>query len=208
MKSGRISDVYSPKPAFVSGAMILALTHLGGGFVRQKIALLVLRALGGIGGALTIPSALSMIVALFPDQRSQGRAIAIFGGTGGIGNGEFYLHYKQLTIFTPISIVLGLIIGALFVQYTSWPWIFYFTAIMGSTIGITCFILIPKSTKPVSKARFDVFGIATLSCESLGLPCPCNITKSHSTQRPSSSSSSLLRLVQSRDGPLPTSSRH
>jgi MFS family permease len=87
MKSGRISDVYSPKPAFVSGAMILALTHLGGGFVRQKIALLVLRALGGIGGALTIPSALSMIVALFPDQRSQGRAIAIFGGTGGVGNG-------------------------------------------------------------------------------------------------------------------------
>lgn len=88
MKSGRISDVYSPKPAFVSGAMILALTHLGAGFVRQKIALLVLRALGGIGSALTIPSALSMIVALFPDQRYQGRAIAIFGGVGGVGNGE------------------------------------------------------------------------------------------------------------------------
>ena len=69
--------------------MILALTHLGAGFVRQKIALLVLRALGGIGSALTIPSALSMIVALFPDQRSQGRAIAIFGGVGGVGNGEF-----------------------------------------------------------------------------------------------------------------------
>lgn len=100
VKSGRISDVYSPKPAFVSGAMILALTHLGGGFVRQKIALLVLRALGGIGGALTIPSALSMIVALFPDQRSQGRAIAIFGGTGGVGNGQSYLRYKQLIIFT------------------------------------------------------------------------------------------------------------
>ena len=80
--------------------MILALTHLGGGFVRQKIALLVLRALGGIGGALTIPSALSMIVALFPDQRSQGRAIAIFGGTGGVGNGQSYLRYEQLIIFT------------------------------------------------------------------------------------------------------------
>ena len=104
MQSGRISDVYSPKPAFVSGAMILALTHLGGGFVRQKIALLVLRALGGIGGALTIPSALSMIVALFPDQRSQGRAIAIFGGTGGVGNGKFYPHYKQLIIFTLVFV--------------------------------------------------------------------------------------------------------
>ena len=89
MKSGRISDVYSPKPAFVSSTMILALTHLGAGFVRHKIAPLVFRALGGIGSAMTIPSALSMIVALIPDQRSQGRAIAVFGGTGGVGNGEF-----------------------------------------------------------------------------------------------------------------------
>jgi len=166
MQSGRISDVYSPKPAFVSGVMILALTHLGGGFVRQKIALLVLRALGGIGGALTIPSALSMIVALYPDPASQDRAIAIFGGTGGVGNGEFlYLCFKRLAILTYVSIVLGLIIGALFVQYTSWPWIFFFTGIVGSTIGIAAFIFVPKSTKPTSKARFDFFGIATLACE-------------------------------------------
>ena len=102
MKSGRISDVYSPKPAFVSGVMILALTHLGGGFVRQKIPLLVLRALGGIGGALTIPSSLSMIVALFPDQRSQSRAIAVFGGTGGSGNGQFYICYYNNSRYSPV----------------------------------------------------------------------------------------------------------
>ena len=83
--------------------MVLALTHLGAGFVQQKIALLVLRALGGIGSALTIPSALSMIVALFPDQQSQSRAIAIFGGTGGVGNGESYHCCKQPTIFTLAS---------------------------------------------------------------------------------------------------------
>ena len=82
--------------------MILALTHLGGGFVRQKIALLVLRALAGIGGALTIPSAMSMIVALFPDQRSQGRAIAIFSGSGAAGNCVSDPRRKPLTIFTTI----------------------------------------------------------------------------------------------------------
>jgi MFS family permease len=157
--------------------MILALTHLGGGFVRQKIALLVLRALGGMGGALTIPSALSMIVALFPDQRSQGRAIAIFGGTGGVANGQFYLCLRgSHIIHLYVSTVLGLIIGALLVQYTSWPWILFFTAIVGSTIGVTGFFLIPKSTRPISRARFDFFGIATLSCEWRNLHCLCNIT--------------------------------
>ena len=100
MKSGRISDVYSPKPAFVTGAMIIALTHLGAGFVQQKIVLLVLRALGGIGSAFTIPAALSMIVALFPDQQSQSRAIAIFGSTASVGNGKLHTCCKETTIFT------------------------------------------------------------------------------------------------------------
>ena len=39
-------------------------------------------------------------------------------------------------------------------------------------------------------------------------PCLCNVINSYSTQRPSSSSYSPLRLAQSRDGPPPTSSRH
>jgi len=47
-----------------------------------------LHALGGIGTALAIPSALGMVVALFPDPRSQGRAIAIFGGTGALAVGD------------------------------------------------------------------------------------------------------------------------
>jgi len=50
-----------------------------------------------IRSALTTPSALRVVVDLFPDQRSHDRAIAVFGGTGGVGN------------------VLGLIIGALLV---------------------------------------------------------------------------------------------
>jgi len=37
MKCGRISDVYSPKPAFASGAMFQALTQAR--FVRQKIVM-------------------------------------------------------------------------------------------------------------------------------------------------------------------------
>ena len=146
--------------------MILSLTHLGGGFVRQKIALLVLRALGGVGGALTIPSALSMIIALFPDPRSQSRAIAVFGGTAMLGNSWVLSFASICGRYSPLClniIVLGLVIGALLVQYTSWPWIFFFSAIGGCIVGITCLILIPDLTKPVSKARFDVFGVATLA---------------------------------------------
>ncbi|KIM33566.1 hypothetical protein M408DRAFT_61189 [Serendipita vermifera MAFF 305830] len=144
--SGRISDVYTPKPAFIAGAFVLGLTHLIGGFTHQKIALLVLRALGGVGGALTIPSALSLIVQLFPDPSHQARAIALFGSAGAIGN------------------VLGILIGAVLVQYAGWAWIFWFVAIVGIAIALVSLVLIPNAKRDRTiNVKFDVPGVTLLT---------------------------------------------
>jgi len=40
------------------------------------------------GGALTIPSAQYLIVHIFPEPEEQAKALAIFGGMGGIGIGQ------------------------------------------------------------------------------------------------------------------------
>jgi len=84
----------------------MAVFALVAGFIRSKIPLLVLRALMGAGqqtfnllfrlfsnlfksgGALTIPSAQHFIVHIYPDPEEQARALAIFGGMGGIGIGS------------------------------------------------------------------------------------------------------------------------
>lgn len=144
--SGRIADVFTPKPAFITGCLVLGITHLIGGFAHQKIAILVLRALGGIGGALTIPSALSLIVQLFPDPEPQARAISLFGSAGAIGN------------------ISGILIGAVLVQYAGWPWIFWFVAIVGVGIAIICFFLIPKANNDArKKVNFDAIGVSILT---------------------------------------------
>lgn len=138
--------MYTPKPAFIIGCFILGITHLIGGFVHQKIALTVLRALGGIGGALTIPSALSLIVQLFPNPSHQARAIALFGSSGAIGN------------------ILGILIGAVLVQYASWSWIFWFVAIVGVGIAAVCLLLIPSAKRNRDqKVRFDAIGVSILT---------------------------------------------
>ena len=130
----------------MSGAFILGATHLGGGFARQKIVLLVLRALGGIGGALTIPSALSLIVQLFPNPAHQATAIALFGSAGAIGN------------------IIGVLLGAVLVQYASWGWIFWFVAIVGIGIAAICLFLIPNAERDrTKKVKFDVFGVTILT---------------------------------------------
>ncbi|KAJ7832042.1 hypothetical protein B0H14DRAFT_1178205 [Mycena olivaceomarginata] len=69
---------------------------LGAGFVRAEVPLIVLRVLTGIGAALTVPSALHLIVHMFPDTGSQAKAIAAFGDSAAFGNG-FWIEYSSLT---------------------------------------------------------------------------------------------------------------
>jgi MFS family permease len=74
--------------SFIVGAFILAAFSLGCGFVGDKITLFILRALAGVGAAMTVPSALSLIIEWFPEADEQARGIAFFGGSGALGNGK------------------------------------------------------------------------------------------------------------------------
>jgi MFS family permease len=74
--------------------------------------------------------------------------------------------------------VLGLIIGALFVRFTSWPWVFYFSAIVSSLITLAITILVPSKNRSESwdgsdkymvqkLKKLDFFGVSTFACTSL-----------------------------------------
>ncbi|KAF9815241.1 hypothetical protein IEO21_04688 [Rhodonia placenta] len=148
--SGRISDVYNPKVAFIGGVAALGIISIGAGFAKDKIAIIVLRALSGIAAAMTIPSALSLLVSVFVEPNEQARAIGVFGGCGAVGN------------------VLGLIIGAIFVQYASWSWVFWFVAMVAFPIAIICFLLVPPQEEVVhvEGARWkslDIGGVSILT---------------------------------------------
>ena len=40
--------------------------------------------------------------------------------------------------------MLGLIIGAIFVQWATWSWVFWFVALVCMPIAVLCIFLIPK----------------------------------------------------------------
>lgn len=105
---------------------------------------------------MTIPSALALLADAFPEPEEQGVALAAFGSLGGIG------------------VALGLVIGAIFVQLATWPWVFYFMAIGALSLAIAAIIFVPlpqdkeKLVRPgVAKWKYlDLGGIAILTCES------------------------------------------
>lgn len=120
------------------------------------------------GAALTVPSALHMIVHMFPDPSSQSKAVGIFTALGGLGNSALHFSYAYDKHLIGSLIVFGLVIGALFVSFATWQWIFYFIAIVAITEAILvyclCFQVHRPKTSPVEQIRrlkrLDIFGVA------------------------------------------------
>ncbi|KAI0692857.1 MFS general substrate transporter [Cerioporus squamosus] len=150
--SGRISDVYHPKPAFVVGVFVLGILSLGAGFVQNKIGLIVIRAFCGVCAALSIPSSLALIVRFFPEPREQSIAIALFGGVGALGN------------------VFGTMISAMFVEFATYRWIFWFTTVIAVPTAVFCLFLIPsQDDKPSSETAAPMAGSRLASLKRLDL---------------------------------------
>ncbi|KAF9461921.1 MFS general substrate transporter [Collybia nuda] len=150
LSSGRLSDLYNPKYVFVIGMFLMSFCSLGAGFVRNQIPLIILRAFMGVGAALNVPSAMNLIIHLYTEPGSQSKALGAFAGAAALGN------------------VIGLIIGASFVSFVSWPWVFFFITIVSFVLGLAIFALAPspESTTDPSKSRFrrlDLPGVSTLT---------------------------------------------
>ncbi|RPD57986.1 MFS general substrate transporter [Lentinus tigrinus ALCF2SS1-7] len=149
--SGRISDVYHPKPAFVAGVFALGILSLGAGFVQNKIGLIVIRAFCGVCAALSIPSSLALIVRFFPEPREQSIAIALFGGVGALGN------------------VFGTMISAVFVEFANYRWIFWFTTVIAVPAAVSCLFLIPSRDDNSSTGDAPLIGSRLAGLKKLDL---------------------------------------
>ena len=81
--AGSISDRTGARRTFLIGLAIFTLTSLACGVANGLPMLIGARALQGIGGALILPSSLSLISRAYPGARERSHALAIWGAVGG-----------------------------------------------------------------------------------------------------------------------------
>lgn len=86
---GAVADRIGPRRLLLVGAACFSATSLLAAYAGSAAHLIVARGILGVAGATLMPSTLSMLRSLFPDERQRGQAIGAWTGimTGGIALG-------------------------------------------------------------------------------------------------------------------------
>ncbi|KAK8869869.1 hypothetical protein IAR55_000437 [Kwoniella newhampshirensis] len=146
--AGRLSDLFPAQIVFEAGFFILGILSLVTSFVTSsKYGFLILRGLGGIAGAMTIPSAYHLTVHMFPKPEEQQAKLALLGLAGAVGN------------------VLGLVLAGV-CMLANYRWFFRVIAIICVLFTVICFFLLPYTGSTYSSEgqgprwkRLDIIGV-------------------------------------------------
>ncbi len=147
---GSLGDHFGRKRMFLIGTVIFTIASAACGLVSSVEALIVARAIQGIGGALLTPGSLAIISATFPDEE-RGRAIGMWSG------------------FSALTAAIGPLIGGWLIDNFSWRWIFFIYIPLAIVVIIVSVLRVPESRDQEASAHLDWVGaiLVTLGLGSL-----------------------------------------
>ncbi|MCK9687030.1 DHA2 family efflux MFS transporter permease subunit [Scleromatobacter humisilvae] len=115
------------------------------GLSRSLGALVLFRVLQGIAGGPLIPLSSTLMLAVFPKNKSN-IALALWG---------------MMTVVAPI---FGPILGGLISDDWSWPWVFYINIGFGIFVWLGARRVMTAHESPVQRSRIDGVGLGLLVC--------------------------------------------
>src|SRR5260370_9701866 len=105
---GRAADLLGRRRIFVLGAILFGLASLISGLASIGWLLILARGVQGIGAALTMPAATSLLTTTFPEVPDRNQALGIFGAPPGSGFTSRLVFCGALTTFIGWNWVLFL----------------------------------------------------------------------------------------------------
>jgi EmrB/QacA subfamily drug resistance transporter len=140
LTAGSLGDRFGRKRALTAGLVIFGVGSLGSALAGTPALLIAMRGLMGVGGALIMPSTLSILTAAFPPSE-RAKAIGIWAGFSGIG------------------IAIGPVAGGWLIEHASWSWIFLVNLPIVALALVAGHWLVPESLD-ASAPRLDLRGFA------------------------------------------------
>jgi DHA2 family multidrug resistance protein-like MFS transporter len=122
-----LGDRIGRRRMLVTGFVIFGAASLGVLLADSPADVIAVRVLLGVGGAMIMPSTLSLIRALFPDARERATALGIWGATAAVGG------------------ALGPILGGALLQNFSWHSAFLVNVPVMAAAVVAALLLLPES---------------------------------------------------------------
>ncbi|RFM33434.1 MFS transporter [Chitinophaga silvisoli] len=153
---GKLSDYLGRKTIFIAGCAIFLFTSLGAGLTHTLNHLILFRALQGLGAALLMPSAFSIVNYYFTEPHERGKAMGIFGSFAATGSAG------------------GVSVGGIIANYLGWSWVFLINVPILLVILVIAYIYLEKDVR-TTNAKLPDFPAAIALV--LGMLCLSKITE-------------------------------
>jgi EmrB/QacA subfamily drug resistance transporter len=136
---GSLGDQFGRKRVFLAGVAVFTAASVFCGLATSAAALIVGRALQGVGAAFLVPGSLAIISATFDDV-DRGRAIGTWSG------------------FSAITSAIGPVTGGWLIEHVSWRAVFFLNVPLAAIVVVLSLRFMDESRDPSRTARIDWTG--------------------------------------------------
>ncbi|MBV9337190.1 MAG: MFS transporter [Solirubrobacterales bacterium] len=137
---GRAADLIGRRRVLVGGTSLFGLASLTGGLAGSEGMLIGARLVQGVGAAMMIPAALSILTTSFTDGSDRNKAIGAWGATAGLAS------------------ALGVFLSGVLSAGPGWRWVFFVNLPVCALDLVVVFRLVSGDRRRSRVVNFDLLG--------------------------------------------------
>ncbi len=142
---GRAADLLGRRRILMAGLTVFTAASLACALATSDAFLIAMRGVQGLGAAIVLPAALSIVMNMFEEGPERNKALGIWGGIGAGGA------------------TVGLIAGGILTRYAGWEYIFFLNVPVGAAALLLAPRVVPESRLETARRRYDPFGALTVT---------------------------------------------
>jgi EmrB/QacA subfamily drug resistance transporter len=142
---GRAADLLGRRRILMAGLALFTASSLGCGLATTDSVLIPMRCVQGLGAAIVLPAALSIVMNMFPEGAERNKALGVWGAIGASGA------------------TVGVMAGGLLTSYAGWQYIFFLNVPVGAAALLLVPRIVPESRLATERRRYDPFGAVTVT---------------------------------------------
>src|SRR3954466_10893043 len=140
LRGGRAADLVGRRRVLVTGTVLIGVSSLIGGFAQSEGVLIGARLAQGVGAAMMLPAALSILTTTFKEGPDRNKALGIWGAVGGLASAA------------------GVLLGGLLTDGPGWRWVMFVNPLAALLVLGGIFWLISPERRKARLADFDFLG--------------------------------------------------